>query len=61
MSDKYRLPVTICEHCGATKEPNYYTSSLDGEFYWYYEHVAPMSCIRYLRSLIDDIGSRRIV
>ena len=55
------LPVTICEFCGATKEPDYYTSSLDGKFYWYYQHEGWTSCIAYLRSLIDDIGSRRIV
>ena len=61
MSKSRELPVAICEYCGATKQPNYYTSSLDGEFYWYYEHVAPLSCIQYLRSLIDDLGSRRIV
>ena len=48
-----------CEFCGALKKAEYY--NYDGETYWYYEHIGPWSCLQYLRSLIDDIGSRRIV
>jgi len=54
------LPVT-CEYCGATKEPHSYWSPMSAEEFWYYEHEGPFACIKYLRSLIDDIGSRRIV
>ena len=59
MSKSRELPVALCEYCGATKKPDYYIH--DGEEWWYYDHVAPLSCIQYLRSLIDDVGSRRIV
>jgi hypothetical protein len=54
------LPVT-CEYCGATKEPHSYWSPMSAEEFWYYEHTGPFACIKYLRSLIDDIGSRRVV
>lgn len=57
----YELPVGICEYCGATKEPSSYVSSLDGKTYGYYKHNPPSDCLKHLRSLIDDIGSRRTV
>ena len=55
------LPVTICELCGATKEPTNSWNPVYGDWTWYYEHTSPNSCIKYLRSLLDNIGSRRIV
>ena len=59
--DKYRLPEAPCEYCGAPRNPDYYWSRESNEFPWYYHHQPPLDCVIYLRSLIDDIGSRRIV
>ena len=57
----HKLETAPCEYCGKILEPQNYLSSADHNLYWYYDHAAPWDCIKHLRSLIDDIGSRRIV
>ena len=53
------LQETNCEFCGAKKIPGSYWHNR--EEWWYYDHTYPSDCLRFLRMLIDDIGSRRIV
>jgi hypothetical protein len=60
MDDK-PLPITLCTLCGAAKNPIQSWNPVYAEWTWWYDHVSPTDCIKHLRKLIDDIGSRRIV
>ena len=60
--DKYRLPEAPCEILWSPEKPRLLLVTKESnEFFWYYHHQPPLDCVIYLRSLIDDIGSRRIV